>query len=466
VIDHPVTRASIALLASLLLDTSTPCAAQSRGPKKVPDGAPIVLRGTILTADGVIKHGEVGLRGGRIEWVSEERPDTLGAVSVNTRGILLAGLVDVHNHVPWNVLPRWSPGRLFTDRSQWRADPEYLATVGGPFQRLVDSNFCDMSAWGELRALVGGTTSILSTRREPCIHGVVRNLDFNSGFYGTTELNRERILNVIDLPPADKESDRAFFVTAARSVLANAFIEAVFLHLAEGTGDTAEEEFTFLVSQDLLDAKGSLIHAIPLDAADFEAMALAGTALVWSPRSNFELYGQTTDIEAALDAGVEIALAPDWAVTGSSNLLDELAFGARWNRERLGGRLTDRELVAMVTSTPARIAGIDDEVGAIRVGLRADLLVIDGDHNQPYAALVAASSADVELVLVDGVPLYGDLALMEHFWERSELEEIALPNGSKTLATPAAGLIVSEIETRLQPALEAEGTFLAPLAEQ
>src|SRR4030095_12604378 len=108
-------------------------------------------------------------------------------------------------------------------------------------------------------------------------------------------------------------------------------------------------------------------------------MATAGTALVWSPRSNLELYGTTADVSAALDAGVEIALAPDWAITGSSNIVDGPTTGARRDRELPGARLTERQLVDMVTSVPARVAGVDDEVGAIRAGLRADLIVIGGD---------------------------------------------------------------------------------------
>jgi hypothetical protein len=194
-------------------------------------------------------------------------------------------------------------------------------------------------------------------------------------------------------------------------------------------------------------------------------MARNGTALVWSPRSNLELYGKTANIEAALDAGVEIALAPDWAITGSSNMLDELKVAARWNHEHLADRLTDRQLVDMVTSIPAHIAGVDDHVGAISPALRADILVINGDQNYPYHAIVDATVADVELVFIGGVPLYGDRTFMERFWKRSELEEIKLPEATKTIATPAANLVVAEIEKRLQSALVTEGTSLAPLTE-
>jgi hypothetical protein len=120
----------------------------------------------------------------------------------------------------------------------------------------------------------------------------------------------------------------------------------------------------------------------------------------------------------------------------------------------------------MVTSVPAQVAGVDDEVGAIQVGLRADLVVVGGDPDDPYGAVVRASAASVQLVLIAGVPLYGDRDLNERFWDPQDLEEIAVPGGLKTLATPAAGVVAAQIAARLQAALSAEGTSLAPLAEQ
>jgi len=431
----------------------------------VEPGAPFVLRGTVLTPDGAIKHGYVGVANGRIASVSDKPPDIPNAITIATDGIILPGFVDLHNHVPWNALPRWSPGRTFTNQTQWAADPGFRRVVGEPFDRVSASSFCDMNAWAELRALVGGTTSIMASQRVACIHGLVRNLDFNSGFYGTTELDREHIFNVLHLPPASDPSGRAAFVNAARFFIANPFYEALVLHVAEGTDAAAEEEFTFLETQSLLNAKGVLIHGISLGPTDFQAMARTGVALVWSPRSNLELYGATADIRAALDAGVEIALAPDWAITGSGNMLEELKTASRWNRERLSGRLTDRQLFEMVTSVPARVAGVDDEVGAIREGLRADLLVISRDDNAPYRAVVDAVPSDVALVVIDGTPLLGERGLMERFWDPLQLEGILVPKRTKVLATPAAGVVAAEIAARLQAALSAAGTSLAHLTD-
>ncbi|MEO8035408.1 MAG: amidohydrolase family protein, partial [Acidobacteriota bacterium] len=212
----------------------------------------------------------------------------------------------------------------------------------------------------------------------------------------------------------------------------------------------------------LLGAKTAIVHGIPLRASDFEAMRQARTSLVWSPRSNIALYGQTADVGAALDAGVRVALAPDWAVTGSSNLLEELHFAAQWNVEHLSSLLSDQQMVAMVTSIPAQIAGVDDEVGAIRPGLYADLLVISGNRSVPARAMLEARAKDVQLVLVGGQPLYGAPKLMERYWERSELDAVNAGGAGKVVKLPARVGRMRELEARLQKALVAEGTQLTP----
>jgi cytosine/adenosine deaminase-related metal-dependent hydrolase len=460
----PLSRMIAQSLLSIALATqpgaSTPAATHDITPPA------IVLRGTILTPDGAITHGHVGIVDGRIVSVSEKEPDIPDALTINTHGIIAPGLVDIHNHVPWNVMPRWKPGRVFSNQWEWSNDAEYRQLIKDPFDRLSVDNLCDMIAWGELRALVGGTTATMTSRPLPCIQGLVRNLDFNSGFYGTTELNREHIYNVVGLPRAFDPAGRAEFVAAAQFFITNPFYEALFIHIAEGTDAATQEEFTFLQSQNLLNPKGVIIHGITLGATDFAAMAAAGSALVWSPRSNLELHGATADVLAALEAGVDVALAPDWAITGSSNILDELKVAWLWNLQHLGGRLSDRDLVDMVTIAPARIAGIDDEVGAIRVGLRADLMVIGGNHNDPYRSLVGATAEDVQLVLIQGVPLYGDRTLMARFWEKSELEELELPFGWKALASRATRTSVPDLAVRLGIAMQGEGMTLAPLTER
>jgi len=423
---------------------------------------PILLEGTIVTPASVIQNGWVLVQDGKISLVSASKPNAPNAIEVNTGGIIFPGLIDLHNHITYDVFPRWQPSQLYSDRYEWRVDPIYVKQVKDPYDYLLNHDyFCDMNTYGELRAMAGGTTSILATAGSRCIRGLVRNLDYSSGFYGFFERDSAHINSVVNLQPTTNPAA----ISDLKSFLADDHSEMFIVHLAEGVDPASLDEFYFLQKEGLLSDKTAIIHGIPLGPAEFQAMQEAGASLVWSPRSNIELYGQTADISAALDAGVRVALAPDWAITGSSNLLDELHYAAEWNTAHLSGRLTDQQLVEMVTATPAQIAGIDDEVGVIREGLFADLLIISGDRNNPYRALIQAQAGDVQLVLIGGQPLYGAPTLMQMFWKASELNKVLIDGNPKMIRMPNSSMSISDLIAALQGALLSQGTSLAPLTE-
>ena len=120
-------------------------------------------------------------------------------------------------------------------------------------------------------------------------------------------------------------------------------------------------------------------------------------------------------------------------------MLGEIQYAAKLNKTTLGGFFSNQQLFEMATSIPARIAHIDDKVGTIEPGLFADLFLLHGDATQPFDSLVQSKPQDVSLVLVNGVPIYGDATLMSKFnvttepvpfcGETKNLNLGVLPNG-------------------------------------
>jgi 5-methylthioadenosine/S-adenosylhomocysteine deaminase len=140
-------------------------------------------------------------------------------------------------------------------------------------------------------------------------------------------------------------------------------------------------------------------------------MAKGKVGLVWSPRSNDELYGSTTNIAAAHAASIPIAIAPDWSPSGSAGMLQEVSYAARRYLA-----ITSGDLVAMATSTPAKIARLDNQIGALTPGTLADFIVIsatiDPKAPRPLDPVVNSTAASIALVVGGGQPLYGDPALL------------------------------------------------------
>ena len=84
-------------------------------------------------------------------------------------------------------------------------------------------------------------------------------------------------------------------------------------HLTEGRriDPYNQVEFDLLKIIGLDQKNVNLIHAVGINNAGLKHMAKQGMGIIWSPFSNFLLYGQTADITAAHKAGVMLALGSD-----------------------------------------------------------------------------------------------------------------------------------------------------------
>ncbi|MGW4728531.1 amidohydrolase family protein [Streptomyces shenzhenensis] len=85
-------------------------------------------------------------------------------------------------------------------------------------------------------------------------------------------------------------------------------------------------------------------------------------------------------LSAALTSGVQVALGTDAGIAPHGRNLRELALLVR-----LG--LSPAAAIAAGTSVAARMCRLDDEVGSVRAGLRADLVITDVDPLADIAAL-------------------------------------------------------------------------------
>lgn len=436
-----------------------------------------VLSGTVVTPDRVISKGWVVVKDGHILSILEKAPGDGNGPKVDTDGIIFPGFVDLHDHPMYNIFKRWSPKVKFRNRYEWRNLVDYYKLVGRPGGELQvkddndknDQKFCDIDEYVEIKALMGGTTSLtgISGRSQPppvpsCVLGLARNLDWASGFYSSGAGN-ERVENALGVTPGDLHEDVLHRISGE---ISDNKIDLLLVHVAEGAPEDLEStlEFRALKGAGLLGSRTAIIHGVALGPDQFKEMASSGTALVWSPRSNFELYGFTADVASAKKANVTIALAPDWSPTGSTNSLAELRYAKQVSHEKLADLFSDQDLFEMSTSIPARIARIDGKVGSVKKGLYADLFVMAGDVMQPYAALTHAKPEDVQLVLVGGVPIYGSDKLMAAFAVKMEEVDVC----GRKMYLNAAALVdgpLGDVATRLASDLKTYKLDLGPLVE-
>jgi imidazolonepropionase-like amidohydrolase len=377
----------------------------------------ILLEGEVLTPGALYHGGQVAVgSNGTISCVGCNCA-TGGETVVTCPGASISpGLINMHDHISYvNDAPPTPLTQRYDDRQQWRTGDENameLTNKGGASAANQE--------WGELRHLMAGATSIVGAGGE---NGLVRNLD-ESAMRGPGITDKAVYYDTFPLDDDDgtQQTSNCNYGSDAETAadLSSHSDTSYEPHTSEGVDAYAHNEFLCEssatydttapgVSNDLVLPITSMIHAVALNASDYELMATAGTGMVWSPRSNISLYGDTARITVASRLGVNIALGTDWLPSGSSNILRELTCASDFNKTYLNNYFTAQDLWAMVTQNAAKIGHMDTQIGVLAQGMLADISVFAPQSGlSPFEAVVNAQPQDVALVMRAGTTLYGD----------------------------------------------------------
>ena len=380
-------------------------------------GSNVLVEGNVLTPTTVYHGGQVAYDAtGHITCTGCNCAQGGETTIVCPDGVISPGLINTHDHITYTQnLPYTDTGERYEDRQQWREGLDGHTKIPAPGGATAAQ-----VSWGELRFLLGGATSIVGSGGQK---GLLRNLDQAANM----EAGLAKTAVDFDTFPLDdssgtRQTANCNYGGTADTVVSIASYDAFEPHTSEGIDATAHNEFLCEssasydatppgVSNDLVLSKTSMIHAVALNPDDYGAMATAGTSMIWSPRSNITLYGDTARITVAARLGVNIALGTDWMPSGSMNLLRELKCAQSFSQSYLDGYFDDHALWQMVTSNAAAVVKMDDSIGLLAPGRLADISIFNG-HGQTFGAVVAAQPADVVLVVRGGKVLYGDEPLV------------------------------------------------------
>jgi len=399
----------------MLMANSNPLSMKKKEEPIDPAESPkLALSGQVVTMDAggtVLKHGVIFMESGTIRAVQESGQAPPGGFEsvaiIDSGGTIFPGLIELHNHLSYNILRLWDVPRTYSNRGQWAGIPEYRQLISGPMKKIGSTPglLAALVRWVEAKCLVSGTTTS---------QGIA--LFSNAGvrrFYRGIVRNVEQT-NDADLPEAGTRIPDIDSKDAASFLARLAQKKCFLLHLAEGVDDSARKHF---LSLQFKPGKWAIIeslagiHCTGLKEDDFDVMAGKGASMVWSPLSNLLLYGATADIARARKSGLRIGLGSDWSPSGSKNLLGELKVAHLYSQAN-GGIFTDQEIVALATRNAASILRWDKFLGSIEPGKRADLLVIDHRPKDVYQALIKAKENSVRLVIINGIPRCGTPELM------------------------------------------------------
>jgi 5-methylthioadenosine/S-adenosylhomocysteine deaminase len=403
----------------------------------------VVRNGTVVTVDAarrVIPGGAVAVEGGRIAAVgpaAEIDATYRGRDVLDARGgLVIPGLVNAHGHAPMVLfrgvaddlrLMEWLTKYIF---------PAEAKNVSAPFVKTA-------TRLAALEMIRSGTTTfvdmyyfedqVAEAAKEAGIRGVLGStlIEVPGGAPDARTIpealaNAERFLqrwkdDPIITPAVAPHS--AYLCSpetlkAARA-LADRFGAPILIHLSEVQDEvkTVKERYGKTSTEHLRDLgflrKGVLgAHGVWLSESDRAILKAAEAGVAHCPQSNMKLSSGAAPVAAMLAEGLRLGLGTDGAASNNDlDMFEEMDAAAMLAKHATGDPTAAPapKVLEMATLGGARALGMEDRIGSLEKGKRADLVVVSTDAPRmhplydPVSHLVyVAKGADVSDVVIEG----------------------------------------------------------------
>jgi 5-methylthioadenosine/S-adenosylhomocysteine deaminase len=160
-------------------------------------------------------------------------------------------------------------------------------------------------------------------------------------------------------------------------------------------------------------------HCVWVDDRDQQILADHDVKVMHCPGSNLKLGSGVAPVPEMRARGITVSLGADGAACNNRlDMFEEMRLAAILQAMRKQpGVLPAREVLWMATRAGARTLALEDEIGSLEAGKKADVIIVDRDRPHlapgpdPYSTLVyAARGSDVRATIVDGELLVDEFA--------------------------------------------------------
>ena len=186
--------------------------------------------------------------------------------------------------------------------------------------------------------------------------------------------------------------------------------------------DTGMRNIAYLNSLGLAGRHVALAHCVHVDEDELEILRSTETNVVHCPSSNLKLGSGIAPIKEMLEAGISVSLGADGAACNNRlDMFTEMRTAALLQKAQHGPEvLPARQALRMATIDGAKAMGLDQEIGSLEPGKRADVIVLNIAtlHATPApkeltsAVVYSAQSDDVQTVVIDGQIVMRDSQLL------------------------------------------------------
>ncbi len=381
-----------------------------------------------------IENAAIHIENNRISYVGplENAPDftpdeTLGGAHL----VAMPGLINTHTHAAMTLcrgyaddmaLEPWLHDKIWPYERNLEAHHVYVGTLLAIAEMIRGgtTTFCDMYFFER-----EGVRAALETGMRMCPGAVLLGFlpqadkkiaaarDFVREFGGAGDgrispFLAPHSLYTCDAPQWDK------IIAVARDLNARITTHAAETRreVADVTAQWGQSPIQTLHQIGALDGPLLAAHCVYTDETDREIMAATPFFVAHNPQSNLKLASGIAPVADYLARGIGVGLGPDGPASNNNlDLWEEMRLAATLHKAATldPTAVSTRAALEMATMGGAKCLGLENEVGSLEIGKRADILLVDFDkphltprHNVVSHLIYAAGASDVHSVMVDG----------------------------------------------------------------
>ena len=354
--------------------------------------------GIIVTAGKKPRTAALGVSGDKIVFTntgSKVVPD------LKEKSYIYPSLINTHDHLQGNYRPPVGPkkGYYYLTWQPWDQDLKASATFTER-SKMTREELYTLSSY---KCIFSGVTTV----NDHFPHAINSKILPKLPIRAILEYGLAHELTSYDLKWGD-----GIDVEHGRAVSNNwPFIT----HLCEGFDEESMHSIEAIEKMGILDKHCLFIHCISFSDDDIKRAAKAGASISLCPSSNMRMFNVTAKIRKMLKSGLNLTLGTDSSASGPANLLEEMKNLRQFYRNMYGEDLSAKTIFEMVTINAAKAFWMQDRIGTLEEGKLADILVLKARKDDPYENLVCSSMKDIELLVLSGRPIYGELRFLDIF---------------------------------------------------
>ena len=353
--------------------------------------------------------------------------------------ILMPGLVNAHTHVPMNLLRGlgddlrldvWLLGYIMPVEREY-VDPEFVrlgtSLACAELIRSGVTSFADMYYFEDQVAEAAAEAGL----RAVCCQTILKFPSPDADSYEESLTASEEMIkkwkdHPLITPAVAPHAPYTSTVDILHSATALALKYDVPLHIH--IAETAQEVedcldqydmpvVPYVEQFDIFKAKVIAAHCVHINEREMHTLQRYGVGVAHNPTSNLKLSSGIAPVSSMLEHGINVGIGTDGVSSNNDlDMFEELRLAALLAKGSSGNPtvVPARTAINMATHMGAKSIHLDDQIGSLEVGKKADLILVDIDtlHNTPhfrhdedsiYAQLVyAAKSTDVTDLMVNG----------------------------------------------------------------